>query len=212
LSRRLVALALWTLFCAGAPLGAAQAESHERGQALFALCTQCHGAAGIGNRDALAPAIAGLDQWYVEAQLKKFRSGIRGKHPQDMGGLRMHPMALWLQDDADLAAVAGYVASLAPTRPAPQLTGGDSARGKQLFTPCVACHGIDASGNQAMNAPALKHASDWYLLSSLQKFKDGIRGADPADPMGAIMRAMAGTLPDEQAMRDVIAHITTLGN
>jgi cytochrome c553 len=76
--------------------------------------------------------------------------------------------------------------------------------------PCVACHGNDGAGNEAMKAPAIAGASDWYLLSSLQKFKAGIRGADPADQTGAIMRAMSSTLADEQAMRDVIAHIVTL--
>jgi cytochrome c oxidase subunit 2 len=61
-----------------------------------------------------------------------------------------------------------------------------------------------------MNGPALTNASDWYLFSSLQKFKAGIRGSDAADQTGAIMRAMSSTLADEQAMRDVIAYIATL--
>jgi cytochrome c553 len=212
LIQRLVATALWIALGALVPLGAAQAGDNARGQALFALCAQCHGAAGGGNPATLAPAIAGLDQSYVELQLEKFRSGIRGMDPKDMGGLRMHPMSLWLAKDADLEAVAAYVASLPAVEPAAELTGGNAARGKQLYTPCIACHAVDGSGNPAMKAPALKGRSDWYLLSSLEKFKGGIRGSNPADQGGTIMRAMAGTLPDEQAMRDVIAHIKTLSN
>jgi cytochrome c oxidase subunit 2 len=202
-------MALWAALAAILPLAGASADD-ARGEALFTLCAQCHGATGEGNPAALAPAIAGLDQWYVEAQLAKFRSGVRGMHPQDTGGLRMYPMSLWLASDADAAAVAGYVAGLPAARPEPRLTGGDAQRGEQLFMPCVACHGEDGAGNEVMKAPAIAGASDWYLLSSLQKFKAGIRGADPADQTGAIMRAMSGTLADEQAMRDVIAHIGTL--
>jgi len=202
-------MAIWTLFVGFAPIGAA-GEDDARGEALFALCAQCHGAAGGGNRAALAPAIAGLDLWYVELQLSKFRSGVRGMHPQDVGGLRMYPMSLWLSSDEDAAAVARYVASLPAARPAPQLAGGDAQRGKQLYTPCIACHGVDGSGNQALKGSPLAKVSDWYLLSSLQKFKSGVRGSNPADQSGAMMRAMSNTLPDEQAMRDVVAHIMTL--
>ena len=72
---------------------------------------------------------------------------------------------------------------------------------------CSACHAPDGSGNQGMGAPPLTGLNDWYLLSSLQKFKTGTRGTYPN---AAIMRGMAGTLPDEQAMKDVIAHIMTL--
>jgi cytochrome c oxidase subunit 2 len=209
LSRTLFATALWTALVAALPPAAAYADEG-RGEALFSLCAQCHGSAGEGNPEVLAPAIAGLDQWYVEAQLAKFRSGVRGTHPQDTGGLRMYPMSLWLASDADAAAVARYVASLPAVRSEPRLTGGDAQRGQQLFAPCVACHGVDGGGNEAMKAPALTGASDWYLLSSLQKYKAGIRGANPADQTGAIMRAMSSTLADEQAMRDVIAYIATL--
>jgi len=212
LIQKLVATALWMVLGALVPLGAAQAEDNARGEALFALCKQCHGDAGGGNSATLAPSIAGLDQWYVKLQLEKFRGGIRGTHPQDTGGLRMYPMSLWLKRDADLEAVAAYVASLPVVKPAPELADGDAERGKQLYTPCIACHGMNGAGNEAMKAPPLNHASDWYLLSSLEKFKHGIRGANPADANGAIMRAMAGTLADAQAMRDVIAHIATLSN
>lgn len=209
LSRTLIAMGLWAALAATLPLAQASAQDG-RGEKLFGLCTQCHGSAAGGNPAALAPAIAGLDAWYIEAQLAKFRSGVRGMHPQDTGGLRMYPMSLWLASDADAAAVAAYVSQLPVVRPAPQLSGGDAQRGQQLFAPCVACHGPNAAGNEAMKAPPLAGGSDWYLLSSLQKFKAGIRGADPADQTGAIMRAMSSTLPDEQAMRDVIAYIMTL--
>ena len=146
-------MALWTALAAILPLAGASADD-ARGEALYTLCAQCHGAAGDGNPAALAPAIAGLDQWYVEAQLAKFRSGVRGKHPQDTGGLRLYPRSLWLASDADAAAVAGYVAGLPAARPEPRLTGGVAQRGATLFMPCDACHGIDGAGNDARNQSA----------------------------------------------------------
>jgi cytochrome c oxidase subunit 2 len=75
---------------------------------------------------------------------------------------------------------------------------------------CQACHGPDGKGLQALNAPPLTQESDWYLLSSLQKYKAGIRGNDPRNANATIMRGMAATLTDEQAMKDVIAHIRSL--
>jgi cytochrome c553 len=157
-----------------------------------------------------APSIAGLPQWYIEAQLKKFKSGGRGTHFDDQTGMQMRPMAMSLANDAEISSVAQYVAGLAPSRPAPQLTGGDATKGQATFAMCMACHGADAGGNEAMKAPPLNHASDWYLFASLGKFRAGIRGTNPADTSGGLMRPMAQSLPDEQAMKDVIAYIMTL--
>ncbi|UCE86667.1 MAG: c-type cytochrome [Deltaproteobacteria bacterium] len=190
---------------------AAAAQDLERGEQLYILCKQCHGPAGAGNPEALAPAIAGLPAWYSNAQLQTFRSGGRGLHPDDVGGLRMYPMARWLESDADVAAVAAYVASLPPARPEPVLEGGDPARGAQMYQGvCIACHGPDGRGNEAIGSPSLLDSSDWYLLSSLKKFKAGIRAGNPQNPNSTLMRGMAAQLADEQAMKDVIAYVLTL--
>jgi cytochrome c oxidase subunit 2 len=208
----LVALA----FVAAAPAGADDAGSGgievanvERGAALFDLCTQCHGAEGQGNPDVEAPAIAGLPGWYVQTTLEKFQSGGRGTHPDDYAGMRMRPMALTLRNADDVTHVSAYVSGLAASQPAPLLQGGDATRGAVLYAPCIACHMPDGSGNPALNAPPLQNASDWYLLSQLKKFKGGVRGTNPLDPFGALMVGMAQLLADEQAMKDVIAHIMT---
>lgn len=186
-------------------------EGPARGEAMFASCTSCHGTDGRGNPKVATPSIAGLPAWYVEAQLIKFRDGARGDHPDDTDGLRMRPMARTLTRESDVKALADYVAGLSAARPAPTLTGGDAERGKALYGPCTACHQVDGGGNQALNAPPLTLASDWYLLAQLRKFKGGLRGADPQDATGATMVPFAMTLTDEQAMKDVIAYIGTLG-
>ena len=192
------------------PGGVAFAQDGARGQLLFGLCSQCHGAGGRGNPLALAPSIAGLSQWYLEAQLSKFKGGVRGAHPEDVAGLRMGPMSRTLFTDDDVRAVASYVASLDTVRPASVLSGGDPEKGKVTFVVCTQCHGPDAAGNPELHVPPLRYASDWYLFTQLKKFKAGIRGTNPADQYGMLMRSIALTLPDEQAMKDVIAYIGTL--
>jgi len=198
-------LALFALVVA--PLAAA---ADDRGAQLFKLCVQCHGPDGGGTALAQAPAIAGLDEWYLKAQLEKFRSGARGTHFDDIAGMRMRPMALSLLDDENVAAVAAYVAALPRTHPKPTLEGGDAGRGQALYAPCSACHGPDGAGIQALNGAPLRATTDWYLLRQLQNFRSGVRGTNPQDASGALMRPMSLTLADEQAMKDVIAYIVTL--
>jgi cytochrome c553 len=174
------------------------------------LCQQCHGEYGLGNFAVNAPSIAGLPQWYVEAQLKKFKAGGRGTHFDDLTGMQMRPMAMSLATEEDIKTAAGYVAQLPPKKPIPLLTGGDATKGKTLYAVCTACHQADGAGNEALKAPPLTHANDWYIARSLDKFKAGVRGANPLDVSGAGMRPMAQTLTNDQAVLDVVAYIVSL--
>lgn len=193
--------------CATAPAPG----SPEDGQALFNdYCAPCHGPTGQGNGAIAAPSIAGLPAWYVEAQLTKFREGVRGTHFDDIEGMRMRPMSKALSDAAQVPSVAAHVAALPVQRPAPTLEG-DAEAGKALFTTCTACHQADAGGNEALHAPSLLAQPDWYLVHQLDKFKTGVRGAHPKDTTGAQMAPMAKTLPDEAAMKNVVAYVMTLG-
>ncbi|HJP31638.1 MAG TPA: c-type cytochrome [Candidatus Latescibacteria bacterium] len=188
----------------------ATASDMERGEELYELCAQCHGGAGEGDQTVAAPSIAGLDQWYLEAQLDKFRQGMRGMHPDDATGLRMRPMAVTLIHEGDVADVSAYVANMPPVLPPPVNSGGDVTRGKALYVVCATCHGPQATGDVKQKAPPLVRSSDWYLLTQLQKFKSGLRGTDPRDVSSLLMRPMAMALPDDQAMKDVIAYIMSL--
>ena len=177
---------------------------------LYDGCVQCHGENGEGNQKLAAPAIGGLDRWYVKAQLRKFKKSQRGWHIDDLPGKRMLPMAMALNTDEKVDLAAAYVASLPRTNPAPTLEGGNPETGKIYFATCVQCHGADARGNIDEFGPPLAGASDWYLLAQLQNFKAGARGTHADDVTGAKMRPFSMTLPTEQAMKDVIAYIGTL--
>jgi cytochrome c oxidase subunit 2 len=190
--------------------GPALAQDLERGEALWALCTQCHGAEGQGNIEYLAPDIAGMPTWYGERQIHKFRDGLRGTEFDDIAGMRMRPMALSLRTDQDVADVSAFLATLPTHDPEPLLEGGDPEKGKQYYATCSACHGQNGEGNEQLGSPPLRGSSDWYLKTQLSNFKAGVRGANPNDGLGAQMRGMSYTLPDDQAILDVIAYIETL--
>jgi len=188
-----------------------QASAKARGEAVFGLCLQCHGAEGQGDKLFGAPRIAGLPKWYILAQLEKFKSGARGKHPDDDAGNRMRPMARTLAD-TDFDIIATYVSEMkSPSKPEGlTLIGGNAEKGKATFAVCAACHGPNADGNEAVHAPSLKISNDWYLVHQLANFKNKIRAGDPAkDPIGATMAPNASSL-DEQAMKDVITYIQSL--
>ena len=82
--------------------------------------------------------------------------------------------------------------------------------GQALYATCAACHGANAEGNPAMNAPSLAGMNRDYLARQLRNFKAGIRGGDAKDPLGVQMKAMAATLTSDQAIVDVSAYIADL--
>ena len=226
-SRKLVDRGIVAALVLSLTVTVAQAGSdhdHDRGRQLFHFCAVCHGPQGHGNRQLLAPAIAGLPEWYLVNQLKKFRNGGRGAHPDDVAGLKMRPMARTLdigslkqdpatrnwdyKSDTDLIAVAHHVSELDPNQPVddPELKG-DAERGKTLYMNCMACHSTPEL-RKAMKAPPQANLEDWYMLEQLKKFKQGQRGANTKDIEGMTMAPIVkATIPDEQAMKDVITYI-----
>jgi len=204
-----LAALLCGLFVAVFQMRAANQDDPIRGQQIFQNCVPCHGEAGQGNPVVGAPNIAGMNARYLNEQLQHFRSGARGAHFSDAEGLRMRPIAMSLMSDEDVQAVANYVSRLPVVRHE-TLLGGDAQAGKKRYTLCSSCHGPDGSGNEAMQAPRIAGVDDWYLYTQLLKFKQGIRGTAPGDTQGQTMAPMAATLPNEKAMRDVVAYISTL--
>ena len=58
--------------------------------------------------------LAGLNDWYLAAQLRSFRNGSRSSHVEDTWGVQMRTATRVLPDDAAIADVVVYVASLTP--------------------------------------------------------------------------------------------------
>ena len=187
----------------------AAAEPAFSGHELYDSCKSCHKVGGEGDITLAAPAIAGLPATYVERQLNNFRTGMRGAHPDDYEGLRMRPMSRQMANEQEVGIVTQYVSTMKANRLAATLHGGDAAAGKNTYALCAACHGVSGQGNEQLKAPPLAGQADWYLVSQMKKFKAGIRGTAVGDTMGAQMRPMAMTIPDEQGMKNVAAYIAT---
>ncbi|HXP81585.1 MAG TPA: c-type cytochrome [Verrucomicrobiae bacterium] len=207
-------LTIWALLLpigglclSGCSLGKTDAAT--RGQEVFETCVPCHNADGSGDPTIGAPNIAGMKEWYVERELDKFRGGVRGMHFNDAEGMRMRPMALSLTSEEDVKAVAHYVETLPPVPHASSLPG-DPKAGATLYATCAACHGDNGAGNQDLGAPRIAGVDDWYLATELRKFRSGVRGTDPKDREGRLMRPMARALADEDAIRNVVAYTETL--
>jgi cytochrome c oxidase subunit 2 len=87
---------------------------------------------------------------------------------------------------------------------------GDAAAGQASYAVCMACHGAQGEGIEALHAPKLSGQEDWYLIQQLQQYKKGIRGSHADDIYGAQMIPMAATLADDTAIRNIVAYIGTL--
>ena len=150
-----------------------------------------------------------------------------------------------LSDDLPAAA-----ANLPPVQAA-----GNAVRGEAEFAVCAVCHGDQGEGFEEYGAPRIGGQEDWYVITSLNNFRKGLRARDncdvadvagtlerampqspayadikselaghfdgglPAgggcsqpspDVYGPLMRAIALTLADGQAVADLAAYITTL--
>ena len=114
-----------------------------------------------------------------------------------------------LVDEQAIDDVVAYLRTL-PDEPAPSTVVGDVAQGAKIYATCGVCHGYEGQGIKAMNAPRTAGMSDWYLVTQLKNFKQGIRGAHDQDLYGMQMELMAGSLVEDESINDVVAYATSL--
>lgn len=162
------------------------------------VCAACHGEQGEGKEELHSPSITGLPAWYLEEQLRKFRAGQRGSHPEDLPGQQMRAISLGLSD-AQIAEAVATVASMPvrPTEAPPE--GFDLERARHRFAnECMECHRYNGMGEIAFNSAPLVNLNPSYLRRQLENYRSGRRGADPQDLYGAKMVEIAGRLSDEE--------------
>ncbi|MDG2277130.1 MAG: c-type cytochrome [Pseudomonadales bacterium] len=179
------------------------------GQSQYAVCSACHGAQGEGNKLLNAPKLAGQEEWYLRRQLEYYQSGARGTHKDDVYGKQMAPMVATLTNKAALENVVAYIASL-PDLPPEHTVQGDIESGKDIWTTCGNCHGWQGEGIAALNAPRQAGMNDWYMVTQLKNFRNGVRGAHDDDKYGMQMAMMAAILQSDQRINDVVAYVNTL--
>jgi cytochrome c oxidase subunit 2 len=87
---------------------------------------------------------------------------------------------------------------------------GNAAAGAANYAVCAACHGPQAEGLVALNAPKLAGQDPRYLKDQLRKYKAGIRGTHEEDVYGRQMQPMANTLVNDTMIENVVAYIGSM--
>ena len=80
-------------------------------------CMECHRFNGQGEIVFRSAHISGMQDWYLLAQWQKFKTGIRGYHPDDEAGAKIRKVTSHLQNDTDAQDVILYISTLAQKYP-----------------------------------------------------------------------------------------------
>jgi len=176
----------------------------------FTYCTVCHGANAQGNPAILAPALVGIETWYLADALAAYRAGQRGPAGNhDLPGVEMKAAAREIAVSQE-ASILQFLARLPPQPRSPSVAG-DARVGKRLYTThCASCHGQNARGNATLHAPDLTRINDWYLAAAFRKYQSGIRGADTAATWANQMHLLVRALPADFPINDIARHVDTL--
>lgn len=183
------------LLGASAPRAALPEGQQDSGKEVYGPCAACHGEHGQGGKRGEYPRIAGQRIAYLEYSLRKFRT--RERH-----NLPMFPYTQERElSDADIKAVAAYVAAIdLPTKPPefkptddaltrllamdkvmiiPKLDG-DLANGGKLYKEeCAYCHGADGRGKTRF--PMLIGQYTNYLQKQMDAYLKGERPHDAVE-------------------------------
>jgi len=172
----------------------------------YSFCLVCHGYDGQGNAIVSAPALAGIEPWYLAQALESYQGALRHTSASAM---EMQSAARMI-GASDLVEVRRFVALLNPgPQGKPPAAAGQLQRGAESYARyCAACHGSDAEGNEQLAAPGLKRLNGWYLAGAWQAYLTGSRGDDNASPASRQMRQFVLSLPADVAIEDLIAFIT----
>ncbi len=97
------------------------AANPESGMQLFReYCMECHRYNGSGELAFGSPPLVGLQAWYLEAQLRKYKAGKRGAIKGDINGTKMvEVMDTFIPEDRMVRDLVAYLMTLNPN-PMPQ--------------------------------------------------------------------------------------------
>ena len=149
----------------------ADAEAREIGGRLFGNnCAMCHGSDGRGAKGF--PNLADNDWLWGDSYdtvLSSISTGRIGAMP---------PMGAALGEDG-VREVVAHVQQLSGQKADPEMAAAGQARFQMV---CMACHGMDGTGNQALGAPNLTDEIWLY-------------GGNPADIEATIVSGRNGNMP-----------------
>jgi len=149
----------------------ADAEAREIGGRLFANnCAMCHGSDGRGAKGF--PNLADNDWLWGDSYDTVLTSINKGR----VGA--MPPMGAALGEDG-VREVVAYVQQLSGQKADAEMAAAGQVRFQMI---CMACHGMDGTGNQALGAPDLTNGIWLY-------------GGNPADIEATVVNGRNGNMP-----------------
>jgi len=175
-------------------------EAREMGKRLFlTYCMQCHGSDAGGSRGF--PNLTDGDWLWggspeqIQMSIANGRTGMMPKHGPGEGGLNI--------GDEKIDQVAAYVMSLAGRN----VDAAKAEAGKEVFMTvgCLACHGMDGTGNQMLGGPNLTD-STWLYGGS-----EGIIKQTITNGRAGVMPAHKDLLGDEK-VHLLTAYVISLSN
>lgn len=147
----------------------ASADQIQQGKKLFlANCASCHGLQAQGTKEG--PSLVGVGAASVDFQMGTGRMPLAAPNVQ-----APRPNEVRFSDE-EIAAVAAYIASLAPGPGIPDEEytdgkGGNVARGAELFrVNCAMCHNFAGSGGaltRGKYAPSLRNIEGRHIYEAM---------------------------------------------
>ena len=202
-----LALGLW--IGVGCVQGPSEAQSPLAAPALGQVdtatidaCMVCHSTREMQR----GPVLDGLPEWYLAEQLRKFKSGHRGKNPANRAEALMGVAMAKVETEAQLAALARNFSGRKP-KPSIRVVRGNIPIGRAHYaTRCASCHGAKGEGKPEIKSPPVNVQEDWFLLDQLRKYATGQRSVHPSGAGGLMMKAsLAGLSPGD--FQNMVAYI-----
>ncbi len=154
---------------AQAAVASASADKVAEGRQLFlANCASCHGLSAEGTKSG--PTLIGVGAASVDFQVGTGRMPLSAPNVQAPRGERV------MYNEEQIAAMAAYVASLAPGPAIPDEkvssgAGGDAALGGELFrVNCAMCHNVSGAGGaltRGKYAPPVQGVEGKYIVEAM---------------------------------------------
>ena len=175
----------------------AQDQVQEGRKLFLANCATCHGLQAQGTKDG--PSLAGVGAAAVDFQVGTGRMPLAGPTVQ-----AQRKEVHFTKDE--IAAMAAYVASLAPGPPVPDAKytsgeGADPGKGGELFrVNCAMCHNAAGAGGaltRGKHAPSLKGVDGKYVYEAM------VSGPQS-------MPVFNDQNIDPQSKNDIIAYLKTM--
>ena len=89
----------------------------EEGRFIFMdRCAQCHRFNATGEMTFGSPPLIGLQDWYLLAQIRKFKNGWRGVDPTDPNGTKMQQSSGFIESEQAMHDVVAFILSLNPKK------------------------------------------------------------------------------------------------